>query len=113
MLQVGPTIPIGSTSYFIKWLNQCQIEFLGSLKSARLTGSFSDGSYREDSDVDIKLNEKDLKLYKQFLYGKNMAFDSELPGHITCEGVEVFTCFTKRQRCASEVFINGVRFKTW
>ena len=84
------------------------------MKSARITWSFARGTPRNDSDLDIRLNEKDLQALKMFLRANKREFDSEVPGHITVDGVEFFTCFEKQKRLPHDrVVINGAEFKTY
>lgn len=99
-------------SYDISWPDLRQLAMIASLKSARLTGSFARGDYREDSDLDFRLNERDLARYKTFLLERDIPFDSELPGHITANGIEVFTGFNRQKSTHAAVIINGLQFKT-
>lgn len=100
-------------SYTISWLDMRAIVRIKNLKSARITGSFARGCAGDSSDLDIKLNEKDLQKFKQWLRAASLEFGSELPGHITYEGIELYTSFCRQRNIPDSVGINGLLFKTW
>lgn len=101
--------------FTIAWLDERLLRFIHGLKSARVTGSFARGTPRNDSDLDIRLKDSDIKQLVDHLRETKEPFRSELPGHIVCgDGVEVYTDFHRQRSLSMEtVTINGLQFKTW
>ena len=99
-------------SYTISWLDERILSCLTTLRSARICGSFARGNPRDDSDLDVKVSDKDLQTFKVWLKTNGYTYTSELPGHIIVDGFELFTAFHPTEGRRKEVFINGRHFGT-
>lgn len=99
--------------YTVLWLNMHILDFLYTLSSTRITGSFARGCATDKSDLDIRLAELDFFRLKNWLIHHGLKFGSAGPGHITYEGIEISVIFKKQKGIPSQVKINDLIFKTW
>jgi hypothetical protein len=80
-----------------------------------LSGSRSRGDFRPDSDIDVQLADRHVKVLVKVLRRQNVEWDSPFVGSVTWwpDGVQVETSFLfPRYRKGRHVQINGVTFRT-
>jgi len=111
-------IPVAGGSmngYKIAWVSQTLLAKIATIRSARLTGSFARGCPHNDSDLDFRMKGEDVTSFARWLKETGREFGSELPGHVTVDGIEIYSEFHRTNRAdrLDAVMINGIVFKTW